>query len=131
MPPRRLWQLLIAACLLTGSFTDVWRVAHLLAVRHVACPYDGVLVHEDELPAEVRASLGHSGRETKGVSAGPQHEHGACAGLGVLDRPLAVVAISASATIRARQTALPSLPLIATVVKRSVLSYAPKLPPPA
>jgi len=99
-------------------------------VRHVACPYDGVLVHEDELPADARASLDHSAGEAKSPSVAPRHEHSDCAGLGAMDRPLAVVAISASATVRARQTFLASLPLKATVVRRSVLSYAPKLPPP-
>jgi hypothetical protein len=126
--PRGLWQLLIAACLLAGSFTDVWRVGHLLAVRHVACPYDGVLVHEDELPADARVS--HSAREAKRVSVTPRHEHSDCADLGLVDRPLAVVAVSAPAVARVGQVAVARLALVATAVRRSVLSYAPKLPPP-
>jgi hypothetical protein len=130
LPRRRLWQLLIAACLLAGSFPDVWRVGHLLAVRHVACPYDGVLVHEDELPADARSSLDHSAREAKRVAIAPRHEHSNCASLGLVDRPLVVLAVSAPATARARQAVVAPLVRVAPAVKSSVLSYAPKLPPP-
>ena len=131
MPIPSLWQLLVAVCLLAGSFTEVWRVAHLLTVRHVACPYDGVLIHEDELPVEVRArSDAPSDRETKHASVAPAHEHDDCAGLGPVDRPCTVVTISDSSVTQARQADAAPLPPIATSTTRSVLSYAPKRPPP-
>jgi hypothetical protein len=121
----------VAVCLLAGSFTDVWDVAHLLTVRHVACPYDGVLIHDDELPVEVRArSDAPSDRETKHASVAPAHEHSDCAGLGPMDRPCTVVTIYGSSVIRAREADAAPLPPIATSTTRSVLSYAPKRPPP-
>jgi hypothetical protein len=130
LPTRSLWQLLVAVCLLAGSFTDVWHVAHLLTVRHVACPYDGVLIHEDELPVEVRTrSDAPSARETMHASVAPAHEHDDCAGLGPVDRPCTLVTISGSSVIQARQ-ADTALPPVATSTTRSVLSFAPKRPPP-
>jgi hypothetical protein len=130
-PPHRLWQLLLAGCLLLGLLSDVFRVAHWLAVEHVACPYDGAVVHEDELPAEARAhgprsrdpELGH-------VSVAPRHDHGACAAHAVADRPFVLASFGDAPAARAEpRSTTPAMTVMARVM-RSVLSYAPKLPPP-
>lgn len=122
----------MAACLLVGAFTEVSRVVHLLSVRHVACPYDGVLVHEEDLPAEARASseLLDSAGVARQASVAPRHEHDQCAGVGAVDRPCVLAAIPGPPAIRAGQATTPPLPPVSSGVARPVLSYAPKLPPP-
>jgi hypothetical protein len=116
--------------LLAGLLTDVWRFGHLIAVRHVACPYDGVLVHEDELPGGESVQGTGLRREVLPVSAVPRHDHGHCAALATADRKLALVAVSASIEARAEQGTRTSLRVVLNAECGSVLSYAPKLSPP-
>jgi hypothetical protein len=131
-PPRPLWQLVLAACLFVASFTDVFRLAHLLAVRHVTCPYDGVLVHEDDLEVHARADdETPASPKLRRVSLGARHDHGACAGTSAADRPFAVLVLAAAPATD--ESALVTPPALASseAHARPVLSFAPKLPPPA
>jgi hypothetical protein len=129
-PTWRLWQALVALFLLAGLLTDVWHFGHLIAVRHVACPYDGVLVHEEEVPRGESVEGVGLRREVLPVSVVPHHDHGHCAALATADRRLAIVSVSPSIAARADQPARISLPVVPNAECRSVLSYAPKLSPP-
>lgn len=132
LPPGSLWQLLVVACLLTGSLTDAWRVVHLLTERHVACPYDGVPVHADDLSTnELGAAPLVPSAGTKHASVVPRHEHGSCGALAAADRASAVADLAALCVAEARHAERSPLPPVVASVTRAVLTYAPKLPPPA
>ena len=111
---------------------DVTRAAHLLLTHHVRCPYDGALVHEDELPVGVYAAdLGTSARRPLPVSAVPRHEHQECDAFSAVHRLWALVA-PAQFEARRADVAVQAAPFDEQRgVSRSVLSYAPKLSPPA
>jgi len=111
---------------------EVARAAHLALVAHVACPYDGVMVHADELPAmppEATPRQDHAGPQR--VSVAPEHQHHGCSALTFTDRPC-TFALGTEPTISSVLFALtPAGVALAEPAPRPVLSYAPKLPPPA
>lgn len=128
----RLWYAIIAAFALLTFFGDVYQTAHLLLTVHVRCPLDGALVHEDELPRGERAlDEAPCRRAARPESAVPIHDHGDCATHGVLHRFAAIV-VPVRVPLRcADEGGLVELHCSETAVVRSVLSYAPKLSPPA
>jgi hypothetical protein len=127
----RTWCALVAAFALLSLFGDLWQAGHLLLTNHVRCPYDGALVHEDELPAGTRSRQARPfARGPLPVSAVPQHEHHDCGVLGAAHRFSAAIVSGRGALERpeASESCLRLAPEFAT--KRSVLTYAPKLSPP-
>lgn len=128
---RCVWRWLVCISALVALLGDVWQAGHLLAVRHVACPYDGALVHEDELSNEARdGALSSADVAENQSSIVEQHEHHGCDALGALQRQPAVapverVDVSRVADERCESSASPSVD-----ARRDVLTYAPRLPPP-
>jgi hypothetical protein len=125
-------QALLIFCLGFSLLPDVLRTAHTLAVHHVACPYDGALVHEEELAPEARAALERDRSQPQhGPALSPRHQHENCCGKVSLHRPSALV----PAHPGARAATLVEVVRVASgaerAIARAVLSYAPKLPPPA
>jgi len=128
----RIWHAVIAALAVLTFFGDVYHTAHLLLTVHVRCPLDGALVHEDELALGERAlDAMPSRRAPQPVSAVPIHDHGDCAGHGVLHRFAAIVLPVRGPVHCAQARATVALDGAESAVARSVLSYAPKLSPPA
>jgi hypothetical protein len=129
---RRVWQAIVAALAVLVFFGDIGQTGHLLLTAHVRCPYDGALVHEDELPSSVRTfGAGNSAPAPLPVSAVPQHEHEDCGVLGVSHRVSALVVAGRPGEVCGVERVQPpawlgSRPRAA----RSILSYAPKLSPP-
>jgi hypothetical protein len=125
-----LWQLVAVLWVAGLTAPDGWRALHLAVVPHVACPYDGVLMHEDELPAGAREAAAH-GSNQRAVSAVPGHHHHSCSAFEWSDRVAAPITVSRP-TSCGLLAVLPieRLETISTW-PRPVLSYAPKLPPPA
>jgi hypothetical protein len=122
---------LIAALAVLAFFGDVWRTGHLLLTHHVRCPYDGALVHEDELPASALTSeAGIASRAPLPVSAVPHHDHHDCDACGAVHRFSAIIAPGRGGLCRAEASLLSLQPNSQQHVARSVLSYAPKLSPP-
>jgi hypothetical protein len=112
-------------------FGDVWRTGHLLFTQHVRCPYDGALVHEDELPASaLTREAGNASRTALPVSAVPHHDHHDCDAFGPVHRFSAIIVPGRGEVRGAEASLLPSRPDPRQCVARSVLSYAPKLSPP-
>ena len=131
-PGRRavvLWQIVALCCVIGLTLPDAWRALHLMLVPHVACPYDGVMVHADELPA---ATDGAPRTAQSSPTLIPRHDHRGCAALDCSHHPSAMPAVS-GATLRSTLTVsvVRKLPPRRTSFSRAVLSYAPKLPPPA
>ncbi|HEY0468827.1 MAG TPA: hypothetical protein VGC79_31755 [Polyangiaceae bacterium] len=128
----RIWHAVVAAFALLTFFGDVYQTAHLLLTAHVRCPLDGALVHEDEIPLGERALDDMpSRRGPRPESAVPIHDHGDCATRGVLHRFAAIVV-----PVRCPAGCMQACDIVAldgaeSAVARSVLSYAPKLSPPA
>jgi hypothetical protein len=122
---------LVGVLTVLALLSDVWRLGHLLLVRHVACPYDGVLVHADELPT-VAAQGPRAGRDPRlrEATAAPRHEHEDCCARSAVHRPLAF-AFACQNVVGALEPSL-SLPSPSAEggAVRAVLSYAPKLSPP-
>jgi hypothetical protein len=109
-----------------------WRTAHLLLSPHFRCPYDGALVHEDELPASLLTPEARNAeRGPQPVSALPRHEHHGCEAYGAAQRFLAIVAPGRAVVRRAEVSALSVRPARQQRPALSILSYAPKLSPPA
>ena len=122
---------LVALCLFIALLPDVWRLAHFVAVHHVACPYDGVLIHEDEVPSGRRAAAPDAPPHALPVSVVPHHGHGGCCDLATLTRPLAApLSLAWTAEFEERSYLAP-LELQSHQLRSAVLSYAPKLSPPA
>lgn len=126
-PRLRLWQFLAILWVAGLALPDAWRAVHLAVVPHVVCPYDGALVHEDEVPASAR-SLSRS--EARPTAVIPEHHHHGCAALNWCRH---------SATVPVLTAATPERDLVASSLtsrsagqhwSQAVLSYAPKLPPP-
>ncbi|HVY29604.1 MAG TPA: hypothetical protein VHB79_23755 [Polyangiaceae bacterium] len=106
---------------------DAWRAFHVALVPHVACPFDGALVHEDELPAAGQAPTRREGSPSSFV---PEHRHHGCdapAWRHQISHPLSVSApeLQLAPAALAVDSGRPALGF-----SRAVLSYAPKLPPP-
>lgn len=125
----RLWQVVALLGALSLGLPDAWRALHVALVEHVACPYDGALVHEEELPAAVRARSG-ARDEAHQKSFIPEHHHHGCAGNDCYQHPsptptVSEAALDALLTSEVLDDAAPR-----SEWSRSVLSYAPKLPPP-
>ncbi|HEX3853005.1 MAG TPA: hypothetical protein VGF76_00980 [Polyangiaceae bacterium] len=125
-----MWHAVIATLAVLTFFGDVYHTAHLLLTPHVRCPFDGALVHEDELPLSARNQT-DLGRAQLPVSAVPRHEHGDCAARSAVHR-FATIMLPVRRAVRCAE----ALGLVANgdgdgAVARSVLSYAPKLSPPA
>jgi len=131
--PRR-WQALravLAVLAVLAFFGDVWRTGHLLLTPHVRCPYDGALVHEDELPAGALAlSATGSARAPLPVSVVAHHDHDDCNAGGAVHCFSAIIVPGQPEVRRAEVSLLSSSPSPRQSVTRSVLSYAPKLSPP-
>jgi hypothetical protein len=126
------WYAVIATLALLAFFGDVGRTGHLLLTHHVRCPYDGALVHDDELPPSARATGAEtSARTPLPVSAVPRHEHHDCDACGAVHRFSAVIVPGQGEVCRAEVSALSAQSDVQQRVARSVLSYAPKLSPPA
>jgi hypothetical protein len=129
-PPRAALRL-VAAFLLAGFvLPGFWHALHSLAVPHFECPYDGALVHEDELPEEARGARSAAASNEPGTAVVPHHDHGNCRESCWSQRPAAFFSFSRAliATVLWLQRAEP-VPALPAIV-REVLSYAPKLPPP-
>ena len=125
------WYAVIATLALLAFFGDVGRTGHLLLTHHVRCPYDGALIHDDELPAGARtASTETSARTPLPVSAVPRHEHHDCDVYGAFHRFSAIIVPGQGEVHRAEVSELSSQPDPRQRVARAVLSYAPKLSPP-
>jgi hypothetical protein len=119
---------LFGALVALSLLGDVWRAGHLLVVRHSACPYDGALVHDDELPDEVATGA----REARdGAAVSPRHEHHGCDVLGAIQRPTAILSAFGAAVPELEPQADERCLVETFEVRREVLSYAPRLPPPA
>lgn len=125
-----LWRGLALLAALSVGLPDVARVAHLLFVQHVTCPYDGALVHADEVPAA--AERQHTEAEnTTGAAVAPKHDHHGCSSLSAANRP-AIFVVPQQARVGCTLEELvlaQSAPM--SPPKKAVLSYAPRLPPPA
>ena len=131
-PPRRrpaVWQLLAAIVGIALLLCPVLRAVHFVAVRHVTCPYDGELIHEDELPQGVHEAPEASGPAP--VSVLPPHHHDDCRSLALSLRSVLVAARAFRAPPPPAARSLALLSAAEDEFGRSVLSYAPKLPPPA
>lgn len=129
---RRLLEGFVALCLFTALLPDVWRLAHFVTVRHVACPYDGMLVHEeDEAAPRRRVEAPHVPPHALPVSIVPHHGHGGCSDLATLNRPLAAPLLPSWALEYEERGYLEPLELQSHRLPTAVLSYAPKLSPPA
>lgn len=126
-----LWQLLGGAIAVLVLFGGVFRTIHLATVRHVSCPFDGALVHADDLPRYVQEELAAQKRHAVPVSAIPPHHHDDCGSLAVSLRHF--VGASKPAAVRQARDVRGALVLGVgeSGFERSVLSYAPRLPPPA
>jgi hypothetical protein len=125
------WQAVALLAMLLLALPEVARAAHLALVAHAACPYDGVMVHADEMPSVPSETAQRDDGAGRGVSVAPEHEHQGCGALSSADRPCTFSLTTepsfasvdfALTPARAEPDALPPRP---------VLSYAPKLPPPA
>jgi hypothetical protein len=125
------WQAFLGAFLVLGFLGDVWHAGHLLLVPHLACPYDGALVHEDDLSPEALA-LARAGSlvASHPTSVAPRHEHQDCSGFSAVQRH-AVILPSHRGPAQPT-TEVPSEPCVTAghEVRRDVLTYAPRLPPP-
>ena len=127
----RTWQAFVATLAVLAFFGDVWRTGHLLLTAHVRCPYDGALVHEDELPPSSRTlEARNSERAPLPVSAVPHHDHHDCDACGAVHRFSAIILPGQRALGRAQLAVLPASLGRQQYAARSVLSYAPKLSPP-
>lgn len=130
----RLWRTcctFFAAIALLAFCGDVWRTAHLLLSAHVRCPYDGALVHADELPASLLTPAARdAARAPQPVSALPRHDHHRCEACGAVRRFLAIIVSGPGGGRRAEVSALSLRSDSRERVALSVLSYAPKLSPP-
>lgn len=129
------WRALVCACAVFALLSDVWRAAHWFAVRHVTCAHDGALVHEDEHyhPAEAGGAARHvSTIRGESVSAGGAHEHEHCGLRGAAQRCAGALFAERVAVIGATgsTSSAPCGPS-QTDSRRDVLTYAPRLPPPA
>ncbi len=127
----RLWHAIIAALALLTFSGDVYQTAHLLLTVHVRCPFDGALVHEDELSLSERALDAASTRASQPVSVVPRHEHGDCAAHRLVHRFAAIVVPVRDVVRGAEAVRVVTLDGSDIALARSVLSYAPKLSPPA
>jgi hypothetical protein len=127
----RTCQAILATLAVLAFFGDVWRTGHLLLTPHVRCPYDGALVHEDELPpSALTLEARNSERAPLPVSAVPHHDHHDCDALGAVHRFSAIIVPGQRSVRRAEVSVLSSRLDPRHPVARSVLSYAPKLSPP-
>jgi hypothetical protein len=122
----------LAAAFLVGilALPSLWQAFHLLTVPHFECPYDGALVHSDELPdnaGTARFAQTHG----SGPAVVPHHDHGHCGEPSWGPRAAVVFSFGPAliATV-AWLSRTESLRLYLGSL-RDVLSYAPKLPPPA
>jgi hypothetical protein len=128
--PTQVRHALVGVLTVLALLSDVWRLGHLLLVRHVTCPDDGMLVHADELRA-VAAPRPPSDHDTRLLAAAPRHEHEDCCALAAVQRPPAF-AFACQAIVGGLEAGLSLRPRVAQDgASRAVLSYAPKLPPPA
>jgi hypothetical protein len=125
---RRLWVVLVAAWAVLTLLTDVFHAGHLLAVRHISCPYDGALIHESEhgtrASAPVKLFLGAR------ASVVPQHEHESCDSLFTSHHPPAITGSSDEWELATVEPTSSNSPHDAPLLGVAVLSYAPKLSPP-
>ena len=128
---RALWHAVALLAVLLLALPEVARAAHLVFVAHVACPYDGVMVHADELPVAAREAASREGSTgAQRVSVAPEHQHHGCSALTFTDRPCAF-ALTTELSLSSVLFALtPPEAERAEPSPRPVLSYAPKLPPP-
>lgn len=124
----RLWHVVAVFCALGLTLPNAWRALHVALVPHVACPYDGALIHEDEL-AELKGSVTRSGELESAYI--PEHHHG-CDALNWHHQPSAPPTVgSATLSLTLTARAPVAAPLRYRAWSRPVLSYAPRLPPPA
>jgi hypothetical protein len=122
---------LAAALVLLAFCGDVCRPAHLLLSPHVRCPYDGALVHEDELPPSLLTLAARdAARAPQPVSVQPRHDHHGCDVSGAVHRFSAILVPGGGGVRRAAASPLSVQRDSRERVARSVLSYAPKLSPP-
>jgi hypothetical protein len=129
--PARVRYGLVGVLTVLALLSDVWRLGHLLLVRHVTCPHDGMLVHADELPTAATPPM-PSGRDARllAASAAPRHEHENCCARSAVHRPLAF-AVACRAIVSVLEPGLSLSPRAEEGgAIRAVLSYAPKLSPP-
>jgi hypothetical protein len=123
-----LWQAVALLAMLLLTLPEVARAAHLVLVVHAACPYDGVMVHADEMPSE---AVQGDDTPRRGVSVAPEHEHQGCGALTMADRPCTFSLETAPDLASVDFALTPAQGEPAALPPRPVLSYAPKLPPPA
>ncbi|HET9931161.1 MAG TPA: hypothetical protein VFQ35_10760 [Polyangiaceae bacterium] len=111
---------------------DVFRLGHLVLVRHATCPYDGALIHDERETVGVDPSPTGSRLPPEQAALSAPHHHEERCGL-------SSGAHRAVATLRFEQSLVatvspPPDPLVAAREEpsvRGVLSYAPKISPPA
>jgi hypothetical protein len=130
---RPLWRPLWALGVLALLLSDVWRVPHLLMVRHQVCGEHGELVHEHQrgiAPGSQPTDV-VTGSASPAAPGGHHHDH--CGLVATLGRSAAVLSISSGVlgTGPASTSRVLSFRVLPRPDPESVLAYAPKLSPPA
>ncbi len=122
----------VVALAVSCLFADVWRGAHLLLESHLRCPYDGADMHASDLPPDLRSvALAGEPRRRLPSSAVPRHEHANCDVFGAADRFAATLTVCRPTARHRMNRVAPAASECNAVRPLAVLSYAPKLSPPA
>lgn len=129
--PRWSRSAVLGACLVLGLLGDVWHAVHLLVVHHTACPYDGALVHDDDSSAAApRVAPSPSLLTSQEASVRPHHDHHDCRAFSAVQPHALLLPTAPPPTGPTEAEVGPPLILSSREVRRQVLSYAPRLPPP-
>lgn len=131
LPLRRL---VLALGVLALLLSDVWRVPHLLMVRHQVCGEHGELVHEHDREAGAAAGtrpLELARTVMPGVPEGHHHDHCGIVATGGKSAAVAVVSSGAQLAAAAPSSAVLSFRVASRPDSGRVLAYAPKQSPPA
>ncbi|HEY2405052.1 MAG TPA: hypothetical protein VGI10_03570 [Polyangiaceae bacterium] len=124
----RFWPQIVAVCAVLLLLGDVWSALHLLTVQHVRCPYDGALVHADELGSVGEAPAERP--ESSQPAAAVVHHHRSCAAFTAVHR-VAFLAASAPHGEFCALSCTVLRALSAQAFERPpALTYAPKQSPP-
>jgi hypothetical protein len=125
------WQAVALLAMLLLALPEVARAAHLVLVAHAACPYDGVMVHADDMPLVPTQTVHRDEGTGHDVSVAPEHEHQGCTALTIADRPCTFALTTQPGLASVDFALTPAQTEPEASPPRPVLSYAPKLPPPA
>lgn len=124
----RLWQVVAILSALGLGLPDAWRALHVALVEHVACPYDGALVHLEEQPPAADVHARAKERQKSFIS---EHHHHRCSADDCYQQPSPIPSVTEPAPGATLASDPPEHPAPRLAWSRSVLSYAPKLPPPS